>query len=83
MAVQSTRNTAFWGPLGGGCEVGKYHLKRVIGETILTYEEFATLLYQVEACMNSCPLTPLTEDTSELFVLTPAHHCNAGTECNS
>ena len=51
----------------------KYHLKRVVGETILTYEEFATLLCQVEACMNSRPLTPLTEDASKLFVLTPAH----------
>ena len=51
----------------------KYHLKRIIGETILTYEEYFTLLCQVEACLNSCPLTPLTEDASDLLVLTPAH----------
>ena len=51
----------------------KYHLKRVVGETILTYEEFSTLLCQVEACMNCRPLTPLSDDATESLVLTPAH----------
>ena len=82
MALQPFITTWQFNPPGAPHFVGiweaavrliKYHLKSVVGETILTYEEFATLLCQVEACLNSRPLTPLQKDTSELFVLTPAH----------
>ena len=51
----------------------KFHLKRIVGEAIVTYEKFATLLCQIEACLNSRPLIPLTEDASASLVLTPAH----------
>ncbi|XP_011169949.1 uncharacterized protein LOC105202952 [Solenopsis invicta] len=30
----------------------KFHLKRVIGDTLLTYEEFTTVLVQIEAVLN-------------------------------
>lgn len=50
----------------------KHHLRRVIGEA-LTYEEMATLLTQVEACLNSRPLQPLTDDPDDLAALTPGH----------
>ncbi|XP_011259742.2 uncharacterized protein LOC105253409 [Camponotus floridanus] len=51
----------------------KHHLRRVIGEATLTYEEMATLLTQVEACLNSRPLQPLTDDPDDLTALTPGH----------
>ncbi|XP_054257637.1 uncharacterized protein LOC128982723 [Macrosteles quadrilineatus] len=51
----------------------KYHLKRVIGETILTLTQFQTLSIQVEAMLNSRPLTALSSDPSEISVLTPGH----------
>lgn len=51
----------------------KYHLVRVLGEQKLDYEQFTTLLTQIEACMNSRPLCPLTEDVSDLDCLTPGH----------
>ncbi|GFS82249.1 uncharacterized protein TNCV_3340051 [Trichonephila clavipes] len=61
---------------GGLWEAGikslKSHLKRVIGNTILTYEEFVTLVTQVEAVLNSRPLTKISSDPND-SILTPAH----------
>lgn len=51
----------------------KYHLKRVVGETKLTFEELSTLLTGVEACLNSRPLTPLQSIEDAIEVLTPGH----------
>ena len=51
----------------------KQHLRRVGGETKLTYEELATTLSQIEACLNSRLLNPLPEDPEGLEVLTPGH----------
>ncbi|XP_037908650.1 uncharacterized protein LOC119650147 [Hermetia illucens] len=51
----------------------KYHLQRTIADTLLTYEDFSTFLAQVEAVLNSRPLSALTEDPDDLFALTPGH----------
>ncbi|GFX39978.1 integrase catalytic domain-containing protein [Trichonephila clavipes] len=63
--------------MGGLWEAGikstKYHLKRVVGETKLTYEEFETFLTQIEACLNSRPLTPISNDSNDQSTLTPGH----------
>ena len=50
----------------------KNHLRRVAWNLRLTFEEMCTVLSQIEACLNSHPLTTLNEvDTIE--VLTPGH----------
>lgn len=51
----------------------KYHLKRIIEGTRLTYEELSTVLIRIESCLNSRPLCPLTSDIDDLDVLTPGH----------
>lgn len=67
------RSPHFGGLWEAGIKSVKYHLKRIIGEASLTYDEMYTLLTQIEACLNSRPLTPLTNDPDDLHVLTPAH----------
>ncbi|XP_052567338.1 uncharacterized protein LOC120430428 [Culex pipiens pallens] len=48
-------------------------LLKTIGETPVTAEDLNTLLVQVEGCLNSRPLTPMSDDPNDLEPLTPAH----------
>lgn len=48
-------------------------MTRIIGNTILTFEDMNTVFAQVEAVLNSRPLTPLSSDPRDLLALTPGH----------
>ncbi|UYV72838.1 hypothetical protein LAZ67_10000934 [Cordylochernes scorpioides] len=61
------------GKLVTGIKCFKYHFRRIIGETLLTYEELLTLVVQIESCLNSRPLGPIGSDPNNLEALTPAH----------
>lgn len=63
----------FSGLWEAGVKSCKYHLKRIIGNTSFTYEEFSTLLVQIEAVLNSRPLVPMSSCPNDLDVLTPSH----------
>lgn len=45
----------------------------MVGEAHLSYEDFATVLVQVEAILNSRPICPLSSSPDQLNPLTPAH----------
>jgi hypothetical protein len=59
---------------GGGWEAAvksaKYHLVRVIGQAVLTFEEYTTLFCRIEAILNSRPLCFAGQGSE---ILTPAH----------
>ncbi|GFX02317.1 integrase catalytic domain-containing protein [Trichonephila clavipes] len=51
----------------------KYHLRRVVSGSNLTYEEFLTVCIQIKGILNSRPLCPLSSNSGDLNALTPAH----------
>ncbi|KAJ0175356.1 hypothetical protein K1T71_009497 [Dendrolimus kikuchii] len=63
-----------WGGLWeAGIKSCKFHLRRVVGNANLTYEEMSTVLTQVEAILNSRPMYPMSPDPNDLLPLTPGH----------
>ncbi|XP_071052883.1 uncharacterized protein [Onthophagus taurus] len=63
----------FGGLWEAGVKSVKFHLRRVAGNASFTYENFYTLLVQIEAILNSRPLTQLSTDPNDTTPLTPAH----------
>ena len=51
----------------------KTPLKKALSNSFLTYDELTTVLQEVEAMVNSRPLTPVTDDPDDLRYLTPAN----------
>ncbi|XP_036329795.1 uncharacterized protein LOC118741928 [Rhagoletis pomonella] len=68
----------FGGIWEAGIKSMKHHLHRVIGESMLTFEEFYTILKQIEAVLNSRPISALSDDPSDLTALTPGHFLVGG-----
>jgi hypothetical protein len=67
------RTPNFGGLWEAGVKSVKFHIKRVVGETVLTYDELYTLLTRIEACLNSRPLVPMSNDPNDLTAITPGH----------
>ena len=68
--------------MGGLWEAGvksfKAHIRKIGGPFKYTFEEFSTLLARIEACLNSRPISPQSENPSDLSALTPGHFLTGG-----
>ncbi|XP_037929168.1 uncharacterized protein LOC119663631 [Teleopsis dalmanni] len=56
----------------------KGHLYRTLSNTRFTFEELGTALIEIEAILNSRPITPHSCDPSDYEALTPAHFLIGG-----
>lgn len=64
-------------PHFGGWESGvkliKHHLRRVLGNIRLNFEDFNTVIHEIEAIVNSRPLWTIPSKIDEYEALTPGH----------
>lgn len=51
----------------------KNYIKKIIGNSNLTFEEMYSVLVSIEGILNSRPLSPLSSDPNDLTVLCPGH----------
>lgn len=51
----------------------KYHMERVLGKVRLCFEDFTTLITEIEAIVNSRPMWSVPSRTDEFEALTPGH----------
>lgn len=67
----------FGGLWEAGIKSVKTHIKRVVGNQVLSFEEFYTVLTQIEALLNSRPLCPLNDDPADVSsILCPGMFLN-------
>ncbi|XP_048489043.1 uncharacterized protein LOC125491356 isoform X1 [Plutella xylostella] len=70
----------FGGLWEAGIKSAKGHIKRVVGNQILTYEELNSVVIQIEGILNSRPLLSLqTADFNNMSYITPGHFLTGAT----
>ena len=69
----TAQRTSLRRTLEAGANATKHHLRCVTRKHALTFEKLLTLLTEIEACLNSRPISPMTFDFDDVDTLTPAH----------
>ncbi|XP_041449635.1 uncharacterized protein LOC121404366 [Drosophila obscura] len=68
--------------MGGLWEAGVKSFKTLFYKSTstwkYTFEELSTLLSKIEACLNSRPISPMSEDPTDLLALSPGHFLIGG-----
>ncbi|GFT52825.1 integrase catalytic domain-containing protein [Trichonephila clavipes] len=67
------RSPNFGGLWEAGVKSLKHHLYRTLVNSKITFEEFETIIIQIEGILNSRPLVPLSDNINEYEVLTLGH----------
>ncbi|XP_064554389.1 uncharacterized protein LOC135439585 [Drosophila montana] len=67
------RSPHFGGLWKAAVKSAKYHFYRVVGNSLLSFHEFRTLICQISAMLKSRPLCSITENPNDLEILTPGH----------
>ena len=81
-SYEMTSFREFGGLWEAAIKSAKFYITRIIGGSHLTYEEFQTILSEIEAILNSRPLQPLSSDPNDMSYLSPGHFL-VGTTLNS
>ncbi|GFT75610.1 integrase catalytic domain-containing protein [Trichonephila clavipes] len=67
------RSPNFGGLWEAGVKSFKQYLYRTLVNSKITFEEFETMIIQIEGILNSRQLVPLSDNINEYEVLTPGH----------
>ena len=73
MELHSPSASSFGGLWEAAVKSAKKHLRRTMGNSVLTSDELTTHCCQIEAELNSRPISGMSDNPNEVKPLTPTH----------